>query len=176
MGVGMATAGVAQEGLGYYAQTQAAGYQREIFDQTVALAEDSANLQLDGLRQRQLEERRATANTVEAIILEALKRKSTLGVSAVEAGVTGDVVDALDRDFTGAALNQVQGAEMNLEAIERQIERQEKAIRIRQEGMVLQAAGSLIPEPSLLQPLLGGALSIGDAQMSAPKGTFLGIG
>jgi len=142
--------------------------QRQVYRATSAQAEQAADLELRGIRTRQLQERASASQTIQAIALEALQRRGTARVAALEAGVGGQAATLIDRDFTQQGLNQIFGVESNLVFLEDQLEREAVAARQRQYGRTL---GSLptSPAPSILEPFLGVALSIAETGLYAPE-------
>lgn len=169
-----AAVGAAQAFAEFFAQQAQYKAQQAAFDQTAALAEASADLELRGLRTRQVQEREAASQEISAIATEVTQRRGLARLSAVESGVGGGVLRLVDRDFTSQGANRTFGVTRQLGFIEGQIELEAKAVRMRQHSRVL-AALPTTPAPSLLTPFLGTALSIGEAQSAAPEGTFLGL-
>jgi len=161
----------AGQGLASYGgKRQAWQWQRRWYQETVARSEESAELQLDAVRERQHEEQRSTAQEVEAVLVEAMRRKGTLSVSAAEAGVAGGLVEDLDRDFTGAALNNTFGLEINLAAINRQMNQLAKGIRVRQAQDLARASADLEPKPSIYGEFWTGVLGSGAGSSAGSSG------
>lgn len=149
--------------------------QKDVYRKNAALAETAANLELRGIRTRQVQERVAASAEIEAIAQEVLLRRGASRVGALEAGVGGEVARMIDRDFTAQGSAQIVGTETNLGFIEDQLGMEAEAVRGRQEGRVLGALPG--PRPTFLEPLLGAALSIAEADSRAVEGSgFLGLG
>lgn len=161
--------GSAQAILSYFQRDAAYTGQRRAFNATAALAEAAADLELRGIRTRQLQEREAAALTIQSIAIETKKRRGTARVAALEAGVGGETSALIDNDFTQQGLNLSTGVERNLSFVEAQLEAEAIAARQRQYSRVLSAA-PLNGRPSILEPFLGTGLSIAEATTLQPQG------
>lgn len=167
--------GVAQSVAGFVSSQAQYRTQKDLYRKNAALAERAADLELRGIRTRQLQERAAASAEIEGIAREVMQRGGTARVAALEAGAGGEVARMIDRDFTSQGLTLTQGALTNLGFVEGQLELDATAARARQEGRALDALPR--SKPFILEPLLGAALSIAEADAAAVEGSgFLGLG
>lgn len=174
--IASAAGGIAQSWADYFIGADAADHQLGAFNAQVEYAYELADLENRGLRRRQAEERAAAGAEIQAIMLQALGQRSAVGAAAAEAGVGGASLRAILRDFTASELNRIYGVESNLARRDQAIEDRLAGSRLSLEASVFQGFSSVAPTPSILLPIFGAGLSVGQAQAQAPEGTFLGIG
>ena len=86
-------------------------------------ANNAARLEVDALDERQTEETIATLSQINQTRRQTIAARGAVAASAAEAGVSGNSVEALDRQFTVDEGDLVASQERNLQATLRQIQR-----------------------------------------------------
>lgn len=166
--------GVAQGGMSYVGQKQAAKTQAKV-QRNATIAEQQRQLQeLSSIRIRERQEMIASAQQRQEITKQAREARATARVSAGEAGVAGLSVDALIDSFTqkeaNALFSLTQQEQFN--AVERQLGIQDSQMRSR---MNLLSINRPIEQPNLLGSVLDGA-STALSGYSAMTGAGFGQG
>ena len=114
-------------------------------------------------RERQLQEREAAANEINAVYRESRKRIATAQVAGSEAGVAGGSLQALLNDFHRQHLEFGTNVHRNLEFREDNIEDQLESVRLGAQANI----ENLQFMPAARPSFLGAALRIGSAGLGA---------
>lgn len=173
VGIGMSLAGA---GANYAQQSAVTSEARKLNEQmsarNQAMINASAANSYAATSAKLQQERIKAGDAVERVAQDALAARARVRAAGAEAGVGGGSLDALLNDYTRQEGNYVAGVTTNLQFAETQYGLDMTAIRIGQEGRLLNATPDYIPQPNLFTSALGaftGALSTGLSIDSAIK-------